>query len=154
MNRRRWLHSSGLGLFGLNLAGRLPARAVGNGSHNRKRKSQLQSCILIFYYGGPSHLDTFDMKPDAPTEIRGEFKSIATSVPGLRIGEHLVDCGPAVGAEGRAARRTSIVPFVRHELDNWSPCLAGEAQFVPDPRSIVSVWPQQNDNDLRRCYSG
>ena len=49
----------------------------------------IRSCIVIFYYGGPSHLDTFDMKPDAPTEIRGEFKSIATSVPGIRISEHL-----------------------------------------------------------------
>ncbi|WP_165251340.1 DUF1501 domain-containing protein [Paludisphaera soli] len=49
----------------------------------------IRSCIAIFYYGGPSQLDTFDPKPDAPAEIRGEFGTIATSVPGLRISEHL-----------------------------------------------------------------
>src|SRR5207247_7515087 len=46
-------------------------------------------CILIFFYGGPSHLETFDPKPNAPAEIRGEFKPISTSVPGVQIGEHL-----------------------------------------------------------------
>ena len=52
-------------------------------------EARVKSCIMIFYYGGPSHLDTFDMKPLAPAEVRGEFQSIATTVPGLRISEHL-----------------------------------------------------------------
>lgn len=43
----------------------------------------------MFYYGGPSHHDTFDMKPNAPAEVRGTFNSIATSVPGMRVCEHL-----------------------------------------------------------------
>src|SRR5258708_15838685 len=47
------------------------------------------SCILVWQSGGPSHLDTFDMKPDAPKEIRGEFKPIPTNVPGIHISEHL-----------------------------------------------------------------
>lgn len=47
------------------------------------------SCILLWQSGGLSHLDTFDMKPEAPREIRGEFKPIATAVPGMRISEHL-----------------------------------------------------------------
>lgn len=49
----------------------------------------IRACIMIFYYGGPSHLDTFDLKPDAPAEVRGEFQPIATSVPGVRVCEHL-----------------------------------------------------------------
>src|SRR5579863_8481764 len=49
----------------------------------------IRSCILIFNYGGPSQLETWDLKPHAPAEVRGEFKSIATSVPGLSICEHL-----------------------------------------------------------------
>ena len=49
----------------------------------------IRSCIVVFFYGGPSHLDTFDLKPDAPAEVRGEFKPIATSVPGVRVCEHL-----------------------------------------------------------------
>ncbi|MFN0055347.1 MAG: DUF1501 domain-containing protein [Planctomycetales bacterium] len=49
----------------------------------------IRSCIVVFYYGGPSHLDTFDMKPDAPAEVRGEFQPLLTSVPGIQISEHL-----------------------------------------------------------------
>jgi hypothetical protein len=49
----------------------------------------LRSCIVVFLYGGPSHIDTFDMKPGAPAEIRGEFQPVATSAPGVRLCEHL-----------------------------------------------------------------
>ena len=48
-----------------------------------------KACILIYQYGGPSHLDIWDLKPDAPKEIRGEFKPIATRTPGVSITEHL-----------------------------------------------------------------
>ena len=58
-------------------------------------RKPIRACILVFYYGGPSHLDTFDLKPDAPAEVRGEFKPIATSVPGVRVCEHLPRHGPA-----------------------------------------------------------
>src|SRR5262249_4478869 len=47
------------------------------------------SCILVWQSGGCGHMDTFDMKPDAPKEIRGEFKPISTNVPGIQICEHL-----------------------------------------------------------------
>jgi hypothetical protein len=49
----------------------------------------IRSCILLIFYGGPSHLDTWDPKPDAPAEVRGEFQAIATNVPGQFISEHL-----------------------------------------------------------------
>jgi hypothetical protein len=51
-------------------------------------RSRPKACILLWMAGGPSHIDTFDPKPDAPANIRGEFKSIDTSVPGVRISEH------------------------------------------------------------------
>ncbi len=47
-----------------------------------------KSCILLWMAGGPSHIDTFDPKPDAPADVRGEFQAIETSVPGIRISEH------------------------------------------------------------------
>ncbi len=50
---------------------------------------QARSCILVYLFGGPSHIDIWDMKPGAPAEIRGEFKSQATNVPGIQITEHL-----------------------------------------------------------------
>ncbi|MDB5386268.1 MAG: hypothetical protein JWM11_1914 [Planctomycetaceae bacterium] len=51
--------------------------------------SSIRACIFVFYYGGPSHLDTYDLKPHAPSTVRGEFQPIKTSVPGLQISELL-----------------------------------------------------------------
>src|SRR5262249_29399395 len=51
--------------------------------------SRGQNCILLFMSGGPSHLDAWDPKPDAPSEVRGEFRAIETNVAGIRICEHL-----------------------------------------------------------------
>jgi hypothetical protein len=86
LTRRRLLQIGGLGCLGLNLASLFRAEAA---QPQRPHAARLKSCILMFYYGGPSHLDTWDMKPDAPAEVRGEFQTIATSVPGLRVSEHL-----------------------------------------------------------------
>lgn len=90
ISRRGLLCAGGLGLMGLNLANLLEAETVGPkpGTGNAP-PSPIKSCILMFYYGGPSHHDTWDMKPAAPLEVRGEFASIATRVPGVRICEHL-----------------------------------------------------------------
>ena len=60
-------------------------RAGGTAGHSATRKS----VILIWQAGGPSHIDMYDLKPNAPAEVRGEFKPIATNVPGIQIGEHL-----------------------------------------------------------------
>jgi hypothetical protein len=74
------------GAVGLSWGGLLQAQAT---AEETARQKPIRACILIFYYGGPSQLETFDLKPDAPVEIRGEFKPISTSVPGLQISEHL-----------------------------------------------------------------
>ncbi len=73
--------------LGLDLGGLLDASAEARPLP--MARPPIRACILIFYYGGPSHLDTFDPKPDAPAEIRGEFRAIATSVPGVSVSEHL-----------------------------------------------------------------
>src|ERR1700685_1244954 len=52
------------------------------------QKQSTKSVILLFMWGGPSHIDTWDPKPDAAAEVRGAFQSIQTSVPGIRISEH------------------------------------------------------------------
>ena len=88
-SRRRFIDLSiGLsaGGLGLSLGGLLRARAAGAEVGGRR---PIRSCILLFWYGGPSHLDTFDMKPTAPADIRGEFAPISTAVPGVQICEHL-----------------------------------------------------------------
>src|SRR5688500_3794882 len=87
LNRRAILRVGGLSLFGLSLNQLL---AAGNAIETQQSSfGRAKSCILLFMWGGPAHQDTWDMKPDAPSEIRGEFAPIATNVPGLAICEHL-----------------------------------------------------------------
>src|SRR5215471_18768852 len=69
-----------------------PAAVRADQSSSQCSLPPIRSCIVLYYYGGPSHLDTWDMKPSAPREVRGEFQSIHTRVPGVRICEHLPRC--------------------------------------------------------------
>src|SRR5262245_29487523 len=87
LSRRQVLQVGGLSLFGLSLEHLLWARdaQVSTG----KRRAADKSCIFIVLSGGISHIDTFDPKPGAPAEIRGLYKPIATSVPGIQITEML-----------------------------------------------------------------
>lgn len=91
MSRRSVLQAGGLGLFGLGLPQLWAARAAAETSRASMPAAgfgRAKSCIFLFMWGGPSQLDTFDPKPEAPAEIRGPFQSIATRVPGMRISEH------------------------------------------------------------------
>ena len=88
-NRRQWMRHSTRGTLGLSLSGLWCAQAALADAKKSPAASKIRSCIIAFYYGGPSHLDTYDLKPNAPADVRGEFQSIETSVPGLRISEHL-----------------------------------------------------------------
>src|SRR5262245_49997639 len=83
-HRREFLRIGGLGLTGLSLARLLQIEAR---AESRSRRSSARSVILLFQFGGPSHLDTFDPKPEAPSGIRGEFAAIPTTVPSVRVTE-------------------------------------------------------------------
>ncbi len=83
--RRQLLQIGGIGLLGLGLPELLQARAPVATSAGAAEKS----CIFIVQYGGASHIDSLDLKPEAPTEIRGPYKPIATRVPGMQVGELL-----------------------------------------------------------------
>jgi Protein of unknown function (DUF1501) len=116
ITRRDLLHVGGAGIFGLGLSGLLEAKSLQNGSPliRAARHSDLAAsfgkarhCILLFLYGSPSQLETFDMKPEAPLEIRGTMRPIASSVPGLDVVEHL----PRVA---RVMDRTTVVRSVTH----------------------------------------
>ena len=84
--RREFLRAGSLGLFGLGLNDLLAGRAV---AASPEQITRAKACIVLFMWGGPAQQDTWDMKPDAPAEYRGEFQPISTSVPGLQICEHL-----------------------------------------------------------------
>src|SRR5262245_63563035 len=83
VSRRDFLKIGSLGLGGLSLAELLRQRALGAGGDQATRRAVIQ----IFLAGGPSHIDLYDMKPDAPVEYRGEFRPIRTNVPGFDICE-------------------------------------------------------------------
>lgn len=90
-SRRRLLQIGGLGYCGLSLPGFLQSRALASPrtATNSASVQPIEACILVFFYGGPSHLDTWDMKPNAPSDVRGEFKAVATRVPGVHVCEYL-----------------------------------------------------------------
>src|SRR6185436_13604683 len=83
VSRRNFLKIGALGLGGLALPQLLAAEAASGIRRSHK------AVIMIFLPGGPSHQDMFDLKSDAPREVRGEFKPMATNVPGIQICEHL-----------------------------------------------------------------
>ena len=139
-SRRAVLHSGALGALGLAAPG-LVFGAPGQAPGGSARK--IRSCIAVFYYGGPSHLDTFDMKPDAPSEVRGEFSSIPTSVPGLRISEHL----PRMA---KVMHRVTLLRSMHHKFQSHDaassisltgrPPLAGDlSNSRPSPRDFPSL---------------
>jgi hypothetical protein len=98
-----------------------------------------KACILIFMWGGPSHIDTWDPKPDAPDDIRGEFQPIATSVPGVAVSEHF----PLLA---RQAHRLAIVRSMSHDdpahLSTAHRVLTGH--LAPRPKSDA-IGPSPND---------
>lgn len=86
VSRRNFLRIGSLGMGGLALPSLLRAESQ-SGVHNKALRHK--AIIMIFLPGGPSHQDMFDLKMEAPSEVRGEFRPIATSVPGIQISEHL-----------------------------------------------------------------
>lgn len=113
MTRRSALALGLGGCFGLGLLPGLGLRAEARAA---ARKAGLPSpretsCILVWLDGGPTHYETFDPKPDAPKEIRGDFQTIATSTPGVHLSEHL----PALA---RTFDKFAIIRSIRHDHGN------------------------------------
>lgn len=110
-------------------------------SGNQSRRPE-RSCILIYLLGGPPHLDMWDLKPEAPAEIRGPFKPIATNVPGTQICEHL----PRLA---RRADRYALVRSVSHPNSNHTPMiyytLTGRHVRTPEVDNDVSP-PSREDH--------
>jgi hypothetical protein len=92
------------------------ARRAAGGPTDPAVPSGARSCILVYLLGGPPHLDMFDLKPEAPAEIRGPFQPIATTLPGVQICEHL----PLLA--GRAGRY-ALVRSVSHPNSNHTPMI-------------------------------
>ncbi|MGD9855105.1 MAG: DUF1501 domain-containing protein [Planctomycetaceae bacterium] len=124
--RRRFLEVGGSALCGVSLPQLLRAEtSIGRGGG---RRDSHKAAIIVFLPGGPSHLDLFDLKPEAPVEVRGEFRPIPTSVPGIDICEHL----PRLAATmHHFALIRSIVGAVDDHACHM--CLTGAPRLGPAP---------------------
>ncbi len=105
--RRQFLQAGGLAALGLTLPDLLCAEERGK-PVPAGRKPRARACILVYLFGGPSQIDTWDMKPDAAEDIRGEFKPAATRVPGIAFCALL----PRLG---QVADRLTVVRSMTHE---------------------------------------
>jgi hypothetical protein len=133
LSRREWLRLGTLGGLGL-AAGSLRTladqRATGPGA------GRARSVLIVFASGGQSQIDTWDPKPDAPAEIRGLFRPIATTVPGTRLCEHMPQLA-------RRAHRFALIRSMSHDdLDHGSACyLALTGHFHPRKSSNPPIRP-------------
>ncbi|MFO0850987.1 MAG: DUF1501 domain-containing protein [Gemmataceae bacterium] len=128
LSRRTFLRVGGLAPFGLTLPAYLQARTASPAARNPKATK----CILLWMQGGPSHIDTFDPKPDAPAEVRGDFKAIPTSLPGVQFSEHV----PLIAKE---AHRLGIIRG--HDPKNGSHGVADHLMMTGHPFNASLPFP-------------
>ena len=128
ITRRDWLQVGGLGMLGMSLPSLLRAE-------DAKRQGEgigsARSCIVVWLAGGPSQPDMWDMKTEAPVEVRGEFKPIATTVPGILMCEHL----PHVA---RQAHNVTIIRSAHHKVGH-AHCAAAYYALSGDNRGDTFV---------------
>jgi hypothetical protein len=126
ISRRHLLKVGGLGMLGLTLPGLLRGEADA-----KRPKARAKSIIFLFQYGGPSHVDMFDMKPDAPSAYRGPHKPISSNVAGIQVSEHL----PRVS---KIMDKVTLVRSVHHAMKNHNSAgyyaLTGHAPPTDDQR--------------------
>jgi len=111
VSRRELLQAGYSGLLGIGLVSVFGQRARAAEIPRAMAPHRPKSMILVFLTGAPSHLDMFDMKPEAPAEVRGDFRPISTSVPGLHVCEHL----PRLAAR---ADKYAVVRSLAHRENN------------------------------------
>lgn len=131
--RRELLQAAGAGLLGVGLPQALAAEEIAPPARARAK-----SILYLYIYGGPSQLETFDMKPDAPSGIRGPFNPIASRTPGLLISEHL----PKLAA---LSDKYAVIRTVNHTHNNHHAChwiKTGRAWHLPE--TILNATPDQD----------
>ncbi len=136
--RRDVLQAGSLAWLGLSLPQMLRGRALATEAVSERHApsfGRAKSCILLFMWGGPAHQDTWDLKPKAPVEIRGEFQPIATTVPGLEICEHF----PLLAQQ---ARRLAVVRSMTHT----------NVDHTTSTHFLLTGQPPPPTNDLRQDW--
>ena len=151
VTRRHFVRVGGLTALGLGMCNffQLQRAMAASPLANSKRSARAKSCILIWLDGGASHLDTFDPKPKAPSEVRGPFDSINTNLSGIRISEHMPQTAKIM--DKLALVRSVTSPFGVHNfalqylMTGYKPTPALEypsiASVVAHLRSQTGVLP-------------
>jgi uncharacterized protein (DUF1501 family) len=134
-SRRAFLRAGALGTVGLTLGDLVSAHGAAGTSSPPAR-----TVIMLWLWGGPSHLDTFDMKPDAPAEYRGPFEPIATAVPGMHVCELL----PGLA---RRAGRYALLRAMHHEANDHG--VAGTIGLTGSIAGAVGLGGPENKSALR-----
>src|SRR6056297_3766877 len=135
LSRRSMLRVGGLGMLGINMPGLLRAA-----EQNNQPPARAKQVIFLFQWGGPSHLDTFDMKTDAPAEIRGPLHPISSVVPGLPVCEHFPEMA-------KRMNRVTLIRSMTHTMKNHNSAgyyaLTGQAPPSDDQRlrDSLDLWP-------------
>src|SRR4051794_18095392 len=112
IHRRELLRAGAIACMGLGLSDRTPASMPGAAGRPKSTRSlpgfgRARRCLVLYIYGAWSQLDTFDPKPGAASEIRGEFGTIPTRIPGVRVCEHLP-------RSGRVLDRCTLIRSMSH----------------------------------------
>ena len=154
--RRRLLEAGGAGLLGLSLPRVLAAEDLRGGAS--RRPARAKSVVFLFLFGGPSQLETFDLKPDAPSAVRGPFKPIACRTPDLLVSEQL----PRLAA---ISDRYCVVRTMTHDFNDhsggghymqtghrWHVPIGGG--FNPTPRDWPSIGSAVQYEERRRRAAG
>jgi hypothetical protein len=131
MTRRRMLQIGSLGLAGVSLPSSLRAVDQRRGGESG---AKADACVLVFLNGGPSQLDMWDMKPDAPDDIRGDFQPIATSLTGVPFCEHL----PRLA---RHMHRSALVRAVNHKIGHAHGAAVYTALTGHDRGDTINITP-------------
>lgn len=137
---RRKILSDSAGLVGLSLPAWMALTTPSTAASKRQTAGKAKSCIVLYCWGGISHFETFDPKPHAPVEIRGEFGPIATATPGIQFSEHL----PLLAQQ---TEKLAIIRSLHHESSAhgkgmyWN--LTGHPP--PQPTAAVNLRPTRSD---------
>lgn len=139
VRRRDCLRAGAVSLMGLDLPNWMQLCQLSNASGNEAatRRPRAKACIFLFMWGGPAHQDTWDMKPNAPKEYRGDFQQIDTNIPGLQICEHL----PLLS---QRADQLAVIRSMTHDDVDHTQATHYPLTGKPTPRrgaSLAEDWP-------------
>jgi hypothetical protein len=127
---------AGLGMLPLGLPGMVAAGV--DARRGLGKEAAPRACIYVILCGGPSHLDTWDLKPEAPAEIRGPYQPIATTVPGMRINELHTRLAP-LAEQFSLIRSMTHVGNISNHFDAMHHCLSGQAGAPADAPYMGSI---------------